>query len=49
MKTEQPAEPMIEYVVVEDEINISILNEVFDELFAQIEKEITDHSTRNKK
>jgi hypothetical protein len=31
-------EPTIEYVVVEDEFNI--LNEVFDEIFEQIEKEI---------
>ncbi|MDB5184330.1 MAG: hypothetical protein JWN38_138 [Candidatus Saccharibacteria bacterium] len=40
MNTEQPAEPMIEYVVVEDEFNFSILDEVFDNLFEQIEKEI---------
>lgn len=31
-------EPTIEYIVVEDEFNI--LNEVFDELFEHIEKEI---------
>jgi len=42
MKTKQqnnqPEEPIVEYVIVEDEFNI--LNEVFDELFEQIEKEI---------
>ncbi len=31
-------EPTVEYIVVEDEFNI--LNEVFDELFEHIEKEI---------
>ena len=36
--TLQPVEPAIEYVVVEDEFNI--LDEVFDVLFEQIEKEI---------
>lgn len=34
----QPEEPTFEYVVVEDEFNI--LDEVFNELFEQIEKEI---------
>lgn len=38
MNTEQPAEPTIEYIVVGDEFNISIVNEVFDEFFNQIEK-----------
>lgn len=42
MKTEQaatpPKQPTIEYIVVEEES--SILNEVFDKLFGQIEKEI---------
>lgn len=33
-----PEVPTIEYAVVEDEFNI--INEVFDELFEQIEKEI---------
>lgn len=33
-----PEEPITEYFVVEDEFNI--LDEVFDELFGQIEKEI---------
>ena len=33
-----PEEPTIEYVVVEDEFNI--LDEVFDKLFEQVEKEI---------
>lgn len=33
-----PEEPIFEYVVMEDELNI--LNEVFDELFEHIEKEI---------
>jgi hypothetical protein len=31
-------EPTIEYVVVEDEFNI--LDEIFNELFEQVEKEI---------
>lgn len=35
---EQPEEPTIEYLVVEDDFNI--LDGVFDELFEQIEKEI---------
>lgn len=38
MKTNEAMEPQFEYVVVEDELNI--LNEVFDELFEHIEKEI---------
>ena len=38
--TPQPVEPTIEYVVVGDEFNI--LDEVFDELFEQIEKEIRE-------
>lgn len=38
MNTKQPIEPTIEYVVVEDEF--SILDEIFDELFEQVEKEI---------
>lgn len=33
-----PEEPTIEYYVVEDEFNI--LNEVFDEIFEQIERNI---------
>lgn len=33
-----PEEPTIEYIVVENESNI--LDEVFDKLFEQIEKEI---------
>lgn len=37
-----PEEPVVEYVVVEDEFNI--LNEVFDMLFEQIEKEIRNKS-----
>ena len=36
--TMPPEEPTIEYVVVEDEFNI--LDEVFDKLFEQVEKEI---------
>lgn len=39
---EQPEEPTIEYLVVEDEFNI--LNEMFDEIFEQIEKEIRNKS-----
>ncbi len=35
---EQPEEPTVEYLVVEDEFNI--LDEVFDELFEHVEKEI---------
>ncbi len=35
---EQPPEPTIEYTVVEDEFNI--LDEVFDMIFEQVEKEI---------
>lgn len=35
---EQPKEPVIEYLIVDDEFNI--LDEVFDELFEQVEKEI---------
>ncbi len=38
----QPEEPVVEYVVVEDEFNI--LERVFDELFEQIEKEIRNKS-----
>lgn len=38
MKTNEAMEPQFEYVVVEDEFNI--INEVFDELFECIEKEI---------
>ena len=34
----QTEEPTLEYVVMEDEFNI--LDEVFDELFEQVEKEI---------
>lgn len=34
----QPEEPIIEYTVVGDDFNI--LDQVFDELFEQIEKEI---------
>jgi len=37
-ETSPREEPTFEYVVVEDEFNI--LNEVFDELFEHIEKEI---------
>jgi hypothetical protein len=33
-----PEEPTVEYVVVEDEFNI--LDEVFDKLFEQVEKEL---------
>jgi hypothetical protein len=33
-----PKEPIIEYVVVEDEFHI--LDEVFDKLFEKVEKEI---------
>lgn len=32
-------EPTIEYIVVEDELNI--LDEIFNKLFEQVEKEIT--------
>ena len=35
---EQPQEPTFEYVVVEDEFNI--LDEVFDMIFEQVEKDI---------
>ncbi len=35
-----PEEPTIEYIVVEDELNI--LDEVFNELFEQVEKEIRE-------
>jgi len=35
-----PEEPTMEYIVVGDEFNI--LDEVFDELFEQIEKEIRE-------
>lgn len=35
----QPQEPTIEYTVVEDEFNV--LDEVFNELFEQIEKELS--------
>lgn len=35
---EQPPEPTLEYTVVEDEFNI--IDEVFDMIFEQIEKEI---------
>ena len=39
MKTnKQPEEPIVEYIVEEDEFNV--INEVFDVLFEQIEKEI---------
>jgi len=42
MKTKKPTapqkEPTIEYVVVEDEFNI--LDQIFNELFEQVEKEI---------
>ena len=37
-QNEQPEEPTVEYVVIEDESNI--LDIVFDKLFEQIEKEI---------
>lgn len=37
-ESKPPEEPNFEYVVVEDEFNI--MNEVFDELFEHIEKEI---------
>ena len=33
-----PKEPTIEYIVVEDEFNI--LDEIFNELFEQVEKEV---------
>lgn len=38
MSTEQPVEPIVEYIVVEDEFNI--LDAIFDALFEQVEKEI---------
>jgi hypothetical protein len=38
--TVPPEEPIIEYMVVEDEFNI--LDEVFDKLFEQVEKKIRE-------
>lgn len=37
-ETRSPEEPTFEYVVVEDEFNI--LDEVFNEIFEQVEKEM---------
>ncbi|MCA9323672.1 hypothetical protein KC992_01065 [Candidatus Saccharibacteria bacterium] len=39
-ETRPPEEPTFEYVVVEDEFNI--LDEVFNEIFEQVEKEINE-------
>jgi hypothetical protein len=37
-ESKPPGEPRVEYVVVEDELNI--LDDIFNKLFEQIEKEI---------